>query len=561
MTQAERETMELDVLFIGAGPANLCAAYQLMRGVEAHNAKAAAEGKAQIEPPTVLVIDKAARVGNHNLSGAVVDPVAFKEIFPDLPESEYPFISRVTGEQVYNLLPSGKIPVPGFALPPAMHNGPDFHIASIAEITRFLAKKCEEVGVEVYTEFSAVDFLRDGNKITGVKIGDKGLDKDGNPTEGFAPGMDLYAKATVIGEGTRGFLAQTLIAEFKLDAGANPQSWSLGLKELIEIPAGRVKKGQVFHTFGYPLDMFTYGGSFLYALEDNLVAMGIVFGLDYADPMLRSHELLLRLKRHPFFASILQGGKVVEYGAKTLPEGGWWAIPKLSVDGAVLVGDSAGMLNAQRLKGLHLAMKSGALAAGRLVQALAAGDFSAKALDYRAELDACWAGQELHKARNVRQCFHHGLLWGMFMTGLHMITGGAIPGGRLKMPEDCDTLKRGAAGTPEWLKSPTDGTLHLDILTDVYKSGTIHNEHQATHCKVLDNKACLRCNTEYAAPCTRFCPAEVYEAKKDDKGAFQGIQVNFSNCVHCKTCEIKDPLRNIKWCLPEGGDGPKYQKM
>ncbi|HBF34978.1 TPA: electron transfer flavoprotein, partial [Candidatus Sumerlaeota bacterium] len=491
MTQAEeRETMELDVLFIGAGPANLCAAYRLMRGIEAHNEKAQAEGKPAIEPPTVLVIDKASKIGNHNLSGAVVDPVAFKELFPELPVEEYPFITPVAGDKTFNLISAtGKVQLPAFLLPPAMHNGSNFYIASISELTRFLAKKCEEVGVEVYTEFAAVDFIRDGGKIAGVKIGDKGLDKEGNPSENFAAGMDLLAKITVLGEGTFGYLSQQLISEFNLDAGANTQNWSLGLKEVIEIPVGRVKKGEVIHTFGYPLDMSTYGGSFVYAIEDNVVAMGIVFGLDYVNPRLNSHELLLQLKKHPLIASIIEGGKVVEYGAKTLPEGGWWAIPQLSVDGAVLVGDSAGILNAQRLKGIHLAMKSGMLAADRMVQAFANNDFSAKALDYRADLDACWAGKELHLARNVRQGFHHGLIPGMILTGLHMFTGGAIPGGRATMPPDHASLKH-AAGYGEWTPQATDVNLNLDILTDVYKSGSIHNEHQASHCKIVDPEKC-----------------------------------------------------------------------
>jgi len=560
MGDIERETMELDVLFIGAGPANLSAACRLMSTIREYNEKATADGKKPLEEPTMLVIDKGAKTGNHNLSGAVVDPVALKQLFPELPESEWPFLTRVTQDQTYYLTPTGKIPVPALLLPPEMHHDA-CHLASIGDVTRFLAAKCEEMGVEVYTEFAATELLREGRKVLGARIGDKGLDKDGNPGGSFSPGMDLLAKVTVLGEGTRGYLATRLIQDLRLDVEANNQSWGLGLKELIEIPQGRIKKGQVIHTFGYPLDMKTYGGSFLYGLDDNLAAIGIVFGLDYADPMLNSHETLLKLKRHPFIASILEGGKVVEYGAKTLPEGGWFAIPQLAADGAVLVGDSAGMLNCMRLKGIHLAMQSGMFAADRIFQAMLQNDFSAPTLDYRPEFEASWAGKELHRARNFRQGYHGGLIFGMIGTGMHIMSGGALPGGRKTMPPDHQGLKKAPAPLPPQPKVPTDDTLYLDILTDVYKSGSIHDEHQPPHCRILDPEACKRCRADYAMPCTRFCPTKVYEEKLDADGKFLGIQVNFSNCVHCKTCEIKDPLRNVKWVPPEGGDGPKYQRM
>jgi electron-transferring-flavoprotein dehydrogenase len=560
MAQEERESMELDVVFVGAGPANLAAAYRLMKNIEAHNAKAEKdESLKPIEEPMVLVIEKGAKVGNHNLSGAVVDPVAFKELFPDTPVEELPFATPVAEDRVYKLMGGMKFMIPEMFLPNEMHNKGN-HIASIGEITRWLSAKCEEMGVEIYSEFSANELMIDHDQVVGVKVGDKGLDAEGNPTESFAPGMDLRAKVTVIGEGTRGYLATELIERFKLDAEANRQCWGLGLKELIEVPAGRVKKGQVFHTMLYPFDFQTYGGSFIYALEDNLVSLGVVFGLDYPDPWLTSHDKLLAFKKHPFVAKIIEGGTVKEYGAKTLPEGGWFAIPKLAVPGAVMVGDSAGMLNCMRLKGVHLAMKSGMLAADKIFQAMLKDDFSARNLDYRQELNACWAGKELHRARNFRQSFKNGMIPGLIMSGLHMFTGGAIPGGRKTMHADCDSLKK-AGPKPQAPKVQTDENLYLDILTDVYKSGTIHNEHQPCHCKILDPEKCKQCHEKYQAPCTRFCPAKVYEEELDERGNFKRIQVNFSNCVHCKTCEIKDPLRNVKWLLPEGGDGPKYQRM
>ncbi|MFP4382185.1 MAG: 4Fe-4S dicluster domain-containing protein [Candidatus Sumerlaeia bacterium] len=555
----ERESMELDVVFVGAGPANLAAAYRLMTNINAYNEKAESEGKEPIEEPMVLVIEKGANVGNHNLSGAVVDPIAFQELFPAMNPEEWPFITPVKEDRVYKLMGAHKFMLPEMFLPGEMSNEGNY-IASISEITRWLSEKCEELGVEIYSEFSANELMIDNDHVVGVKIGDKGIDEEGKPTDNFTPGMDLEAKVTVIGEGTRGYLATELIEQFKLDADANKQCWGLGLKELIEVPSGRVKKGQVFHTMFFPFDFQTYGGSFIYALEDNLVALGIVYGLDYKDPYLNSHDKLLQFKKHPFVKKMIEGGTVKEYGAKTLPEGGYYAIPKLAVPGAVLVGDSAGMLNCMRLKGVHLAMKSGMMAADKIFEAMQTDDFSAGSLDYREEFENSWAGKELYKARNFRQSFEKGMIPGLIWSGLHMFTGGKLPGGRKTMHADYETLKK-AGPAPEPAKMETDENLNLDILTDVYKSGTIHNEHQPSHCKILDNETCKKCREEYAMPCTRFCPAQVYEEELDEEGNFVKIQVNFSNCVHCKTCEIKDPYRNVKWVLPEGGDGPKYQRM
>ena len=556
----EREQMELDVVFIGAGPANLTAAYCLMKNIEAYNEKAQAEGKDQIEEPMVLVIDKASEVGNHTLSGAVVDPKAFREIFPDVAEEDMPFRSPVTDDQVFYLTKNGKMPVPGPFLPGPMHNQPSFYVASAAELTRWLAEKCEEVGVEVYTEFAVNELIMEDGKVKGAKIADKGLDEEGEPTEAFAAGMDLEARVTVIGEGTRGYIAQQIIDEMGLAADANPQVWGVGVKEVIEIPEGRYPKGKVTHTFGYPLDMKTYGGSFMYGLDETHVAIGLVMGLDYPNPLLETHSMFLQYKQHPLIQSVIRDGKVMEYGAKTLPEGGYYALPRLAVDGAVLVGDSAGFVNMMRLKGLHLAMKSGALAADRICQALAKDDVSAAALDYRQDFENSWAGEEMRRSRNFRQPYHKGLPAGMFFTGLNMFSGGALPGGRQTMPPDFQGLKPASEGVA-MPKIATDDELNLDLLTDVYKSGSVHREDQACHCRILDTELCKRCKQEYDAPCTKFCPAKVYEENLDADGNFVDIQVNFSNCVHCKTCEIKDPFENVRWVPPEGGDGPKYQAM
>lgn len=555
-----REEMELDVLFVGAGVANLSAAYRLMKNIKAHNEKARAGGGKPIDEPMVLVVDKGQKVGSHVLSGAVVDPIALRELFPDLKDEDFPFETPVTGDSVYYLSEKGKTGVPHFALPAEMQNSGGYYLASLGEITRWLAEKCQEVGVEVYTEFAATELIRDGAAVKGAMIGDKGLNKEGEPGEGFTPGMNLLAKVTVIGEGTRGYLANQLIKDSDLAKGCNDQVWAVGVKEIIKVPAGRVKKGSVIHTFGYPLDMNTYGGSFIYAYDDETVGIGLVTALDYQNPLLSIHDNFLLFKKHPLVSGIIEGGEVVEYGAKTLPEGGLFAVPKLAVDGAVIVGDSAGMLNSMRLKGIHLAMKSGMLAADKICAAMAAGDFSASALDYRRELDASWAGRELDHVKNYRQGFHGGMIAGMMSTGFHMISGGALPGGRKTLPADYKAMKKASQGKPT-PKTKTDQKLYLDIMTDVYKSGSVHREEQPSHLKFLDDKKILQDNREYDSPCTRYCPAEVYERKDKENGEFDGIHINFSNCLHCKTCEIKDPLQNVIWTPPEGGDGPKYKKM
>ncbi len=559
MAVNERESMELDVLYIGAGIANLSSAYALMKGIREHNAAAEANGRKPIEEPVVLVVDKGQKVGSHVLSGAVVDPVAFKELFPELKEEDLPFFTPVGKDDIYYLTASGKLPVPPPLRPREMRNA-GCHLASLAEVTRWMAGKCQAMGIEVYTEFAATELIMDGDTVKGARIADKGLEKNGEPGASFAPGMDIEARVTVIGEGTRGYLAQQLIGTLGLAAEANPQVWALGIKELIRIPKGRVQKGSVTHAFGYPLDLATYGGAFVYAFDEDLVGVGLVMALDYPNPLMDVHDQFLLLKRHPLVAGIIEGGEVLEYGAKTLPEGGYFALPKLSVNGAVLVGDSAGMLNAMRLKGIHLAMKSGMLAAERIVAALESGDTSAAALDYRAAFDASWAGRELHRTRNYRQGFHHGLLPGMMLAGMHMFTGGALPAGRMKLPPDYTATRKASRGKPT-PKTKTDQTLYLDILTDVFKSGSVHREDQPCHCRILDPALLKRDNEEFASPSTRFCPAEVYELVTDDNGQFADIRINFSNCVHCKTCEIKDPLQNIRWTPPEGGDGPRYKQM
>jgi electron-transferring-flavoprotein dehydrogenase len=558
----ERERLDVDILFVGAGIACLCSAYKLARSVNKHNAEAHANGKPLIKQPSIIIIEKARAIGNHSLSGAIVDPIAFKELFPEIPETELPFISKVNREHVTMLTPKHGIGVPRIAIPKAMQNE-GLYIASLGEIVRWLAKKCEEQGIEIYTEFAVTGFIKDGERITGAIIADKKTDALGNPFPGYTPGMDVYAKVTVLGEGSRGYLAQQLIEERGLDKDANPQVWGLGLKELIDVPEGRIGEGTVYHSLGYPLAANMYGGSFLYPMSPTRIALGIVVGLDYRDPMFSSHETLLRFKAHPMIAKLIEGGKVAEYGAKTMTEGGYFSIPKLSVDGAVLVGECAGFIDTLRLKGIHLAAKSGILAAERILSALSINDFSARFLDYRVEFDESWAGRELYKSRNYRQGFHAGLLPGMFLTGVSKFTLGLLPAGRMRLAPDSDSLAELPRGKRrnKKKKQPTDKDLNVDIETDLFLSGTVHDEHQKSHCHILRNEDCVLCREKYFMPCTRFCPAKVYEEELNADGTFKCIHVSFSNCVHCKTCEIKDPFYNIEWVPPQGGDGPRYKGM
>lgn len=450
MSEQIREEMEVDVLFIGAGIANLSAAYTLMQHIEKHNATAEETGAEPIDEPVILVIDKGAKPGSHILSGAVVDPKAFMELFPDLPMEELPFMTPVKDDSVHYLTGKGDFKVPHSFLPKEMKSNHGCYLASLAEATEWMAEKCEEIGVEVYSDFAGQELLYDDGKVIGVRLGDTGRDHDGNEGPAFTPGMDVFSNVTILGEGTCGHLSQQLIEKHQLGSTTNPQVWALGIKELVKIPEGRVEPGQVIHTFGYPLASDNYGGSFMYAYEKDLVGIGLVIGLDYTDPYLNVHNAFLQFKSHPIISKIIEDGEVVEYGAKTLPEGGYFAIPQLAVDGAMLVGDSAGMLNAMRLKGIHLAMKSGMLAADKIIKAMVSGSYTANDLDYRQELDQSWAGQELYTTRNYRQGFHGGLISGMINTGLYMVSGGKIPGGQKSMEADYTRMKK--ASSPNLLK-------------------------------------------------------------------------------------------------------------
>ncbi len=388
----------------------------------------------------------------------------------------------------------------------------------------------------------------------------------GKPKSNFEPGIDIRAKVTVLGEGARGSLTKGLVVADRLAEGRNPQAYSIGVKEIWELPPGRMAEGEVIHTFGYPLRGDLFGGGFLYSMPGNLLVVGLVVGLSYRNPGLDPHREFQRFKLHPALRKILQGGKMVEYGAKAIPEGGYYSIPKMSVPGLLILGDSAGLLNAQRLKGIHLAMKSGVLAAERIVEALRREEYNETLAAFEGEFMRSWAGRELYRVRNFHQAFHHGMWSGMIRTGIQMVTGGYdLFGGRLAGREGHLRMEKRTAGSPAAQAEPLregKGELTFDKVTDVFHSGTRHDEDQPCHLVVADTEIChTRCTVEYGNPCQNFCPASVYEMVDGETAGSKRLQINFANCVHCKTCDIMDPYQIINWVTPEGGGGPGYQML
>jgi electron-transferring-flavoprotein dehydrogenase len=559
----ERETLELDVVFVGAGPANLAGALHLKKLINAHN-EAVAKGQKsgrKLEDLTIGIIEKGKEVGAHILSGGVMDPRAIKELMPEFPQGA-PIESEVTYDAALFLTENYAIKFP--ITPPPLENHGNY-IVSLGKIVRWMAKKVEDAGIDIFPEFPAAEMLYDGNKVIGVRTGDKGINKDGRQKGNFEAGVDIVAKVTVIGEGSHGSLGKKLKPQLKLDAGRNPQVYGIGVKEVWELPKDRVTPGHVFHTLGHPLPSDVYGGGWIYHLQDNLVSIGLVVGLDYYNPWLDPQAELQRFKSHPYLRKLLEGGKLVAYGAKTIPEGGFYSMPQLYADGLLIVGDSAGFLNSARLKGIHLAMKSGMLAAEAILAALINDDYSAKQLSYYDEIfKQSWAYKELYEVRNFHQAFHWGNLLAFPNIGLQQITGGKAWGvmeraeavaGHTRMRR----LNEFGATPPE---APIlDGKLTFDRLTDVYYSSTKHDEDQPCHLKVLEPNVCVdRCTREYGNPCQYFCPAKVYEMVEDGQGK-KKLHINFSNCVHCKTCDIMDPYQVIDWVTPEGGGGPSYTIM
>ncbi|MCU0584683.1 MAG: electron transfer flavoprotein-ubiquinone oxidoreductase [Desulfobacterales bacterium] len=545
----EREQLEFDVVFVGGGPANLAGAIHLKQ--------LAQRAGREVE---VCLIEKAEAIGAHSLSGAVLDLKALAELIPDYAARGCPLEETDLRDGVFYLTPRKQVRLP--YLPPAMHNT-GCAVISLSKFCAWLGAAAEELGVNIFPGFAGVEALYDagGRRVTGVRTGDKGVGKDGKPKSNHEPGVDLLAKVTVFGEGPKGSLIREIGKKLGIFSGKMPQVYETAVKEVIELPADSPfwdSPFTVIHTFGYPLGLDTKGGGFLYRMKERRISLGLVVGLDYEDPMLEPYREFLRFKHHPLIAGLIRGGKVLQQGAKTLAAGGWYTMPQLAVDGAVFVGDSASMLNVQRLKGIHTAMKSGMLAAEAVLDAIGKGDLSATGLrGYAARLEASWIRSELYTARNFGQALSRKGLFKFLHLGAQQVSGGRGFIDPMKTSEDGAALKAGhaaaAAPAPE-----VDGTLYIDKLTGVYLSGTKHEEDQPCHLVIPDTELCVtRCWETYRSPCTRFCPGQVYEMETAEGGRPR-LKLNPSNCLHCKTCEIKDPFKNIIWTCPEGGGGPGY---
>lgn len=560
----EREVLEFDVQFVGAGPAGLAGAIHLANLIAKHNEQAATTGGKALPEMNIAVLEKSSEVGQHGISGAVMDPRALRELDPDYVAKGCPIEAEVTVDDVYILFEKSQFRLP--FLPPALHNHGNA-IVSLGELSKWLAAQAEERGVLIATETPAQTPLLDGSKVLGVRTGDKGVDKHGNHKPTYQPGADCLAKVTVLCEGPCGTTAKQLEKALGLNTDKQPQVYATGVKELWEVPAGRAQKGRVIHTMNWPLGADTFGGGFIYGLSDSLWYVGCVTGLDAKDPTSDPHGNLQKLKTHPLVSALLEGGKPVSYGAKAIPEGGWNAMPRLYADGLLLAGDTAGFLNGGRLKGIHLAIKSGMLAAEQVLECLLADDFSAaKLAGYAQRVEASWAGEELKGMRNFHQAFDSGLWAALPRTGFQMYMGGVDPlGGELTGHPGHERMQKLAVAHPNGKPVPlkADGKLTFDKLADVYLSGTMHDEDQPVHLIVADTSVCAtKCREEYGNPCQHFCPASVYEMVPDPaKAGALKLQINASNCVHCKTCDIADPYQIITWTTPEGGGGPNYKRL
>ena len=548
------DTISTDVLIIGGGPSGLAASIHL-----ADILKQTGQSR------RILLIEKGKEIGSHIISGAVIKPSVFIELLPEVDISEIPFNAKVSEDDTIFLTEKRSVTLP-FHLPYMSNKGN--YTASLGQICKYLASKAGEKGVEVYTGFAVDEILYKDGKVIGAKTKDTGVDHTGHQLENFQAGTRIEAKVTIFAEGTRGSLTKMLIHRFNLDKDRNEQVYSLGCKELWTVPQGNIEAGQIYHTMGYPLQNDEFGGGFIYGLNDNKVAVGLVVGLDYKDPAFDVHDALQIWKSSKFVSKILKGGKMVEYGAKTLPEGGYYAIPRLFTDNALIVGDSAGLVAMPALKGIHLAVRSGMLAAQTVSRALSDNDTSAKSLEQYANLIYnSQIHKELYAVRNFRQGFSKGLIIGGLHFGTQLITGGAGFFGRLKSHADSQTTSKLNELKKKPFKERFKGKLEFDKVltfdksTDVYHSGVYHDEQQVVHLHINDTEDFDKVNIEqYGAPEQFFCSSEVYELHTNKAGRKE-LRIHAENCMHCKTCDIKSPGKGITWIVPNGGNGPDFQNM
>jgi electron-transferring-flavoprotein dehydrogenase len=548
---AERETMEYDVVVVGAGPAGLAAAIRLKQ--------LAAQ---QQRETSVCVLEKGSEVGAHILSGAVMDPRSLNELIPDWQKLNAPLNAPVVEDRFLFLTESGSLKVPGFMLPACFTNH-GAYVVSLGNVCRWLAQQAEGLGVEIFPGFAAAEVLygQDG-AVRGVATGDMGIGRDGKPGAGHQPGMELHGRYTFFAEGCRGHLGKQLQERYHLRAGVDPQVYGIGLKELWEIKPEKHKRGLVIHTAGWPLRNDTYGGSFLYHLENNQIAIGFVVGLGYSNPYLSPYEEFQRYKTHPSIRTFLEGGKRISYGARAIAAGGLQSLPRLVFPGGCLIGDDAGFLNASRIKGSHAAMKSGMLAAEAAFAALRAGRSHDELGNYPESFRGGWLHDELHRARNFKPWMSRGLALGTLMVGVDQVVfGGRAPWTLRHHHADHEMLKAKSEAEPIEYPKP-DGVFSFDRLSSVFISNANHAEDQPCHLTLKDAAVPIQVNLElYDAPEQRYCPAGVYEIVRDADGKNPRLQINAQNCVHCKTCDIKDPTQNIVWIAPEGGGGPNYPNM
>lgn len=568
MKNTKNEIVATDILVVGGGVAGLSVAIHYADLIAQYNQAVDAGQKTGAKiPAKIMVLEKASSAGNHSLSGAVINPVGLRQLLPDMQEKDMPFDTPVTRDDIQFFTEKGVFTLP---FPPPFMNDKGNYVATLGKVVRWLAEIAEKKGVQIFTGFAGHEPIMENGKVVGIRTGASGIDKHGHPMANYQLPTDVRAKITILAEGTRGHLTKVLVDKLNLQKDRNPQVYSLGVKEVWEVPEGNFGVGQIAHTMGYPLPFDVFGGGFIYGMSKNVVALGLVVGLDYTDPTFDTHHAFQIYKQHPAVAKILKGGKMVRYGAKTIPEGGLFSVPQLYHDNLMIVGDSAGLVAMPALKGIHLAILSGMMSAKTAFEALQKGDTSSQQLSRYQELfEKSEVYKELYAVRNFRQSFKNNLFLGMLQFGTQVVTGGRglSLSGKLSLSEDgkhyrpIKEVKGRTFIEKNKDKLNFDKKLTFDKEMDIFFSGTKHDEEQPSHIVVPSADVCQKCIEEYAAPCERFCPAQVFEIATDPKTGKKALTLHPSNCVHCKTCDIKDPYANVTWLTPYGGDGPEYENM